>query len=214
MDDQKQKIAVDVTASPMSDASPTGTFIFSFISFCIWALNCGIVDPASGAVLALGVAQLGVFVAYTVVSVTLLAKGDNYGGNLYLVFVAVFAGVCGSANVFSAVFAATGIAFDMTISNIFLLMAGLFLLLTSPGTIRGPKTDFLCGLLGGIGITGGQLVTFGLLPGFLTPVFGWLIFAVGVIALYGFFAGMYGFLGIKLPIGAPKSGPQNPTDML
>lgn len=184
----------------MSDASPTGIFIFSFISFLFWLLNIGVLGK--GAVLAIGLAQIGVFVAYTVVAVTLLARGDGFVGNMFLVFVAVFAGACGFANVFGSLFPIWGIPFDDRVATIFLLMSGIFLLGMLPAMFKAKAnvTDLLCNSLGGVGICGSALMMLGLVPGSLSPLFGWLLFGVGLVALYSFFASMYGFLGVKLPV--------------
>lgn len=204
MDTNSQKMDVNIASKPMSDASPTGTFIFTFISFLFWALNIGIFQE--GAILAVGLAQFGVFVAYTVVATTLLSKGASFVGNTFLVFVAVFGGVCGSANIFSVLFEHWGIPFDNRIASLFLLMSGLFLLVVLPGLWKvAAKTDFLINLIGGIGITGSALVMLGLAPAALLPVFGWVLFCVGIVGFYSFTASMLGFMGIRLPVGAPKS---------
>lgn len=198
MSDEK---TAEVKVCPsMSDASPTGTFIFSFISFLFWLLNIGVLSE--GAVLAIGLAQVGVFVAYTVVAVTLLVRGDGFVGNMFLLFVAVFAGTCGFANVFGNLFPIWGIPFDDRVASIFLLMSGVFLLGMLPAMIiaKANVTDLLCNSLGGVGICGSALMMLGLIPGSLSSFFGWLLFGVGIVALYSFFAGMYGFLGVKLPV--------------
>lgn len=205
MNTNSQKVDVNIASKCMSDASPTGTFVFTFISFLFWLLNIGVFSGPE-AILAVGLSQLGVLVAYTVVAVTLLSKGASFVGNTFLVFVGVFAGVCGSANVFSVLFERWGIPFDTRIAALFLFMSGLFLLITTPPLWkRAAKTDFLINLLGGIGITGSALVMLGLTPSTTLPFFGWVLFCVGLVGFYAFTAAMYGHLGIRLPVGAPKS---------
>jgi hypothetical protein len=62
--------------------------------------------------------------------------------------------------------------------------------------------------LGGIGVTGSGLVTFGILPPLFSPYFGWTLFAVGVVALYAFIAAMLGFLGVNISVGKPFFKPK------
>jgi len=199
--EKETKSNIEIISSPMSNAGPSGTFIFSTLSFLFWAGNIGLFNEGGG--IAIGMIQLGVFGAYVVVSTTLLSRGDSFAGNTFLVFCAVFGGVGGLTNVFSALAAAWNIPFDNTAVGIPFITSGLFLLLVLPGLKYAPKTDFLIYLLGGLGVTASGLVTMGVLPASLCPVIGWTLFGVGVVAFYSFIAAMLAFLDVIIPVGKP-----------
>jgi len=86
--DETRELKVD-----FADPSPVLTLIFATLCFCFWANTMGFFTE--GAVLAIGILQLGVFVSYTVGGIILLHRGNSFGGNTFMSFLFGGLGVLG-----------------------------------------------------------------------------------------------------------------------
>ena len=184
-----------------ADVSPVLTLVFATLCFSFWANSMGFLKD--GAVLAIGVLQLGVFVTYTVGGLILISRGNAFGGNTFLIFATIFGGVGGLTHVGMTIAAANNIPFDYTICGIAFIMAGLFLLFMVPGLKYAPKTDFLSFLFGGLGVLGYGLTGAGLAPGSLNIFAAWCLFIDGVVGFYSVIVLMLNFLGLNLSLGKP-----------
>lgn len=95
---EREASAVTVKGIPgFSDATPTLNLIFVTLCFCFWANALGLLGE--GAVLAIGVLQVAVFTGYTVGGVILLARGNGFGGNIFMVFASFFGAAGGLTHV-------------------------------------------------------------------------------------------------------------------
>lgn len=195
-------IKVNLNGIPgFGDPSPVLTLIFATLCFCFWANTMGFFTD--GAVLAIGVLQLGVFVAYTVGGVILLHRGNSFGGNTFMIFATVFGGVGGGTHVAMTIAGVKNVAFCYQICGVAFIVAGIFLLCMVPGLKSAPKTDFLSFLFGGLGVLGYGLTGAGIAPEIVNVPAAWCLLIDGVVGLYSVIVLMLGFLGIKLSLGEP-----------
>jgi hypothetical protein len=200
--EEKKELNVNLNGIPgFGDPSPVLTLIFATLCFCFWANTMGFFTE--GAVFAIGVLQLGVFVSYTVGGIILLHRGNAFGGNTYMIFATVFGGVAGSAHVVMSLAGEAGIPFCYQICGVAFIVAGAFLLLMVPGLKYSPKTDFIMFLFGGLGVLGYGLTGAGLAPAWLNYPAAWCLLIDGLTGFYTVIVTMLGYLGISLPLGRP-----------
>ena len=194
---------VNVVESPKwGDPTPVLTTIFATLCFLFWANTMGFFTD--GAVLAIGVLQLGVFVSYTIGGVILLKNGNAFGGNTFLIFATVFGGIAGGAHVAMSFCSEKGIAYCYQICGVSFIVAGVFLLAMCPALLKAPKTDFIAFFTGGIGVLCYGLTGAGLAPASLNMVGAWALLLDGLCGMYTVIGSMIGFLGGKpFPLGKP-----------
>ena len=194
---------VNVVESPKwGDPTPVLTTIFATLCFLFWANTMGFFTD--GAVLAIGVLQLGVFVSYTIGGVILLKNGNAFGGNTFLIFATVFGGIAGGAHVAMSFCNEKGIAYCYQICGVSFIVAGVFLLAMCPALLKAPKTDFIAFFTGGIGVLCYGLTGAGLAPASLNMVGAWALLLDGLCGMYTVIGSMIGFLGGKpFPLGKP-----------
>lgn len=194
---------VTITGAPLfGDPTPVLTTIFATLCFCFWANTMGFFTD--GAVFAIGVLQLAVFVAYTVGGIILLKNGNAFGGNMFMVFATVFGGIGGATHVTMTLAGQAAIPFCYQICGTAFIVAGLLLLLMLPGIVYTTKADFICFLTGGIGVLCYGLTGAGLAPASLNMVGGWMLLIDGLVGFYTVVGQMLSFLGCKpLPLGKP-----------
>lgn len=199
---EREASAVTVKGIPgFSDATPTLNLIFVTLCFCFWANALGLLGE--GAVLAIGVLQVAVFTGYTVGGVILLARGNGFGGNIFMVFASFFGAAGGLTHVAMSIAAELGVAFNYQVLGIVFIVGGLFLLVCLPGVMTAPKTDFLSFLTGGIGVLVFGLTGAEILPAGWNVFAGWCLFVDGCIGFWAVTAGMLSFCGIRLSCGKP-----------
>ena len=160
-----------------------------------------------GAVLAIGVLQLGVFVAYTVGGVILLRNGNAFGGNTFMIFATVFGGIAGTAHVTMSVVPET-IPFCYQICGVAFIVAGVFLLIMLPGVRYACKCDFLMFLFGGLGVLGYGLTGAGIAPAVLNYPAAFCLLIDGIAAMWQIMALMLGWCGIEITQGKPFFTPK------
>lgn len=199
---EKTICEVAVQGAPFTaDAGPVLDMVFAILSFVFWASGTG--RLGEGSVLAIGLLQLGVFATYTVGGTQLLKRGNGFGGNCFLLFGALFGAGGGLTHIGMAVAAAMGQPLDGKVLGLSFLICGIFLLFMLLGLAYTNLVNFLLFLSAGLGVLGFGLTGTGVLPGSFNVTAGWILFAAGCIAAYNSIAGMLGFLGVKLPMGAP-----------
>lgn len=197
-----KEVKVNLNGIPgFGDPSPVLTLIFATLCFCFWANTMGFFTE--GAVLAIGVLQLGVFVSYTVGGLILLHKGNSFGGNTFMIFATVFGGVGGGTHVAMTIAGAQNVDFCYQVCGVAFIVAGVFLLLMVPGLKYGNKCDFLSFLFGGLGVLGYGLTGAGIAPDWVNIPAAWCLFVDGVVGFYSVIALMLGFLGSPLSLGKP-----------
>lgn len=194
-------------SSPYGDPTPVLTTIFATLCFCFWANTMGLFTD--GAVLAIGVLQLAVFVCYTIGGVILLRNGNAFGGNTFLIFATVFGGIGGATHVVMTLASEKGIAFCYQICGVSFIVAGIYLLLLVPVLRFAPKTDFISFLTGGIGVLCYGLTGAGIAPESLNYVGAWALLIDGITGFYSVISAMIGFAGGKAPsLGKPFFSPE------
>jgi len=194
--DETRELKVD-----FADPSPVLTLIFATLCFCFWANTMGFFTE--GAVLAIGILQLGVFVSYTVGGIILLRRGNSFGGNTFMIFATVFGGIGGGTHVAMTIAGVQNVAFCYQICGVAFIVAGVFLLCMVPGLKFAPKTDFMSFLFGGFGVLGYGLTGAGIAPEIVNVPAAWCLLIDGVVGLYTVVVLMLGFLGINLSLGKP-----------
>ncbi len=200
----KHEIDVNVKGTPgFGDPSPVLTLVFATLCFSFWANTMGFLGE--GAVLGIGVLQLGVFVTYTTGGIILLQKGNSFGGNTFMIFATVFGGIGGLTHVGMTVAGAAGVAFCYQLCGIAFICAGVFLLAMVPTLLhKGTICDVLMFLFGGLGVLGYGLTGAQILPDVVNYPSAWCLLVDGVVGFYTVIAGMVGFLdGVKMPLGGP-----------
>ena len=199
--EHKKATQVELSGIPgFADPSPVLTLIFATLCFCFWANTMGFFTD--GAVLAIGILQLGVFVSYTVGGIILLYRGNGFGGNTFMIFATVFGGIGGATHVTMSLVPETT-AFCYQICGVAFIVAGVFLLAMVPGLMYGQKTDFLMFLFGGLGVLGYGLTGANLCPATLNYPAAWCLLVDGLVGLYTVIAMMLGWCGITLSYGKP-----------
>ena len=200
---------VNVNSIPsFGDPSPVLTLIFATLCFCFWANTMGFFGE--GAVLGIGVLQLGVFVAYTVGGIILLRNGNAFGGNTFMIFATVFGGIAGTAHVSLALFPTINVPFCYQICGVAFIAAGVFLLLMVPGLKYAPKTDFIMFLFGGLGVLGYGLTGAGLAPAVVNYPSAFCLLIDGLTGFFTVITTMLGFLGVEITAGTkPFFTPKN-----
>ena len=199
--EEKNELKVNLNGIPgFADPSPVLTLIFATLCFCFWANTMGLFTD--GAVLAIGVLQLGVFVSYTVGGVILLHKGNGFGGNTFMIFATVFGGIGGSTHVTMSL-VPSSIAFCYQICGVAFIVAGVFLLAMVPGLKYGNKCDFLMFLFGGLGVLGYGLTGANLCPAVLNYPAAFCLLIDGIVGMWTVFVAMLGWCGIPLSLGKP-----------
>lgn len=205
--ENSKNIKIDINGVPgFGDPSPVLTLIFATLCFCFWANTMGFFGD--GAVLAIGVLQLGVFVAYTVGGIILLHRGNSFGGNTFMIFATVFGGIAGTAHISLVLFPTINVPFCYQICGVAFIAAGVFLLLMLPGLKYSPKTDFIMFLFGGLGVLGYGLTGAGIAPSWLNYPAAWCLLVDGLTGFYTVIATMLGFLGITMSFGKPFFTPK------
>lgn len=200
MDEQKT-VQVELNGNPgFADPSPVLTLVFATLCFCFWANTMGFFTD--GAVLAIGVLQLGVFVSYTVGGIILLNRGNGFGGNTFMIFATVFGGIGGATHVTMSL-VPESTPFCYQICGVAFIVAGVFLLAMVPGLMYGQKTDFLMFLFGGLGVLGYGLTGANLCPAWLNYPAAWCLLVDGVVGMYTVVAIMLGWCGITMSYGKP-----------
>jgi hypothetical protein len=160
-----------------------------------------------GAVLAIGVLQLGVFVTYTVGGIILLKNGNAFGGNTFMIFATVFGGIAGTAHVTMSLVPAS-IPFCYQICGVAFIVAGVFLLIMLPGLKYACKCDFIMFLFGGLGVLGYGLTGAGLAPAVLNYPAAFCLLIDGIAAMWQIMALMLGWCGIEITQGKPFFTPK------
>lgn len=199
---------VNVNVDPsnsFASPAPVLTLIFATLCFCFWANTMGFFTE--GAVLAIGVLQLGVFVAYTVGGIILLKMGNGFGGNTFMIFATVFGGIAGTAHVTMSLVPET-IPFCYQICGVAFIVAGVFLLVMVPGVRYACKCDFLMFLFGGLGVLGYGLTGAGLAPAWLNYPAAFCLLIDGLAGMWQVFSIMLGWCGIELTQGKPFFTPK------
>ena len=201
MVENKKETQVSLNGIPgFADPSPVLTLVFATLCFCFWANTMGFFT--AGAVLAIGVLQLGVFTSYTVGGVILLHRGNGFGGNTFMIFATVFGGIGGATHVTMSLVPETT-AFCYQICGVAFIVAGVFLLAMVPGLMYGQKTDFLMFLFGGLGVLGYGLTGANICPGWLNYPAAWCLLVDGLVGMYTVVATMLGWCGITMSYGKP-----------
>ena len=199
--ENKKTTQVELNGIPgFADPSPVLTLVFATLCFCFWANTMGFFTD--GAVLAIGVLQLGVFVSYTVGGVILLNRGNGFGGNTFMIFATVFGGIGGATHVTMSL-VPESTPFCYQICGVAFIVAGVFLLAMVPGLMYGQKTDFLMFLFGGLGVLGYGLTGANLCPAVLNYPAAWCLLVDGVVGMYTVIATMLGWCGITMSYGKP-----------
>lgn len=200
--DHAQEVNVTVkNYQGIADSSPVGTFVFSILCFAFWAADLGLLADGSG--LAIGFLQFGVFITYMIAGITLINKGNGFGGNTFLFFGTVFGAIGGFFNTFAPLFAKWGIPLDYSLFGLALAMAGAYLFLVLPGLKYAPKVDFLIFFFGGVGVLGSGLTIMGFLPPWFNIINGWALFCDGLVGFYSVIATVLSFVGVSVPCGKP-----------
>ena len=185
---------------------PVRKLVFATLCFCFWANTMGCFTD--GAVLAIGVLQLGVFVTYTVGGIILLKNGNAFGGNTFMIFATVFGGIAGTAHVTMSLVPAS-IPFCYQICGVAFIVAGVFLLIMLPGLKYACKCDFIMFLFGGLGVLGYGLTGAGLAPAVLNYPAAFCLLIDGIAAMWQIMALMLGWCGIEITQGKPFFTPKN-----
>lgn len=200
---------VKVTVNPentFGSPVPVLNLVFATLCFCFWANTMGFFTD--GAVLAIGVLQLGVFVTYTVGGIILLKNGNAFGGNTFMIFATVFGGIAGTAHVTMSLVPAS-IPFCYQICGVAFIVAGVFLLIMLPGLKYACKCDFIMFLFGGLGVLGYGLTGAGLAPAVLNYPAAFCLLIDGIAAMWQIMALMLGWCGIEITQGKPFFTPKN-----
>ena len=199
---EEKTIKVEQTnCMPIGFAGTTVCFIFSTLCFLFWGNLTG--RFPKDATLAMGCVQLGVVIAYHLCSAKVINTGDSFNGNIFMVFSAFFGGVGGLNNVVAGLAQTYGWNYDGYLMGYVWMLCGIFLLMILPACLKDPVLVFILYAVFGVALIILGLVIIGRLPGSLSSVVGWMLFAGGVMGLYMTANGMLGFAGINVPMGPP-----------
>lgn len=184
-------------------ANPAATlcFMFGTLSFLFWADLLGLYGEGSQIVL--GLVQLGVFCAYHMCAQNLMRRYEEFDGNIFMIFAAMFGGVGGLLNVSGALCAHFGIPYSATAPGTIWLLCGLILLLVTPAVRTQPKVGFAFYVAGGLGLFIMGLMALDIAPASVAPVVAWLLFIAGALGILVSVSTFYSFKGITIPLGKP-----------
>lgn len=174
-------------------------FIFSTLSLLFWANILGYLGP--GGTLAVGVVQVGVYGSYLAGSVLLFKRGDEFDGNVFMVFTAFFGGIGGLLNVIGTISAMFGLPFSPQVGGICWILAGIFLLACSPAMLKSNLVGSGAFVLAAIALLTLGLTIVGFLPAVGLTIAAWLLFAVGILALVLTVSFVGSSIGYSVPLG-------------
>jgi len=184
-------------------------FIFSTLSFLFWANILGYLGP--GGSLAVGVVQLAVYGSYLAGSVILFKRGDDFDGNVFMVFAAFFGGVGGVLNVGSTISAMLGLPFSPQVGGICWILVGVFLLACSPATLRSNIVDAGVYVLAALALLTLGFTIIGFLPTVGLTVAAWLLFVVGILGVVLTASILGSIIGYRIPLGPAILRPRTAT---
>lgn len=185
---------------PAVNAAPATCFIYCCLCFGFAASLLGLIGE--GAVLAVGVLQLGVFVGYTVGALLIMKSGAGVGGNTFFLFAAIFSGAGGMLTVCGAVFLHMGIPFSTSLGSLINVVSGGVLWVLVYANRVSSKTDFFIILFSAIGVTACGIGGFAA-GWLLDPIAGGSLGIAGIFALYGSSIGFLEMSGVKVNYGKP-----------
>ncbi|MCA4132521.1 hypothetical protein [Arthrobacter sp. M4] len=174
-------------------------FIFSTLSFLFWANILGYLGP--GGSLAIGVVQFAVYGSYLAGSVMLFKRGDDFDGNVFMVFAAFFGGVGGVLNVGSTISAVLGLPFSPQVGGICWILVGAFLLACTPAMLRSNLVDAAVYVLAALALLTLGFSIVGFLPAVGLTVAAWLLFVVGILGMVLTASILGSMIGYRVPMG-------------
>lgn len=199
MTNEQQDLPAVVQVQRPSHPGASMAFIFSTLSFLFWANILGYLGP--GGTLAVGVVQLAVYGSYLAGSVMLFKRGDDFDGNVFMVFTAFFGGIGGVLNVGSTISAVLGLPFSPQVGGICWILAGVFLLACSPATLRSNLVGAGVYILAALALLTLGFTIVGFLPAVGLTVAAWLLFVVGILGMLLTASIMGSIIGYRIPMG-------------
>lgn len=196
---EHQNVRAVVHVQRPSHPGASLAFIFSTLSFLFWADILGYLGP--GGSLAIGAVQLAVYGSYLAGSVILFKRGDDFDGNVFMVFTSFFGGVGGVLNVGTTVSAALGLPFSPQVGGICWILAGVFLLACSPATLKTNLVDAGVYILAALALLTLGFTIVGFLPTVGMTVAAWLLFVVGILGIVLTASILGSIIGYRIPMG-------------
>lgn len=184
------------------NAAPAMTFIFTMITMLFWGMFQGIFSGKTE--LIVGLIQLACFPAYLIGAISFLRNGDSLNGNVFLIFATLFGGIGGVSNVAAHFGTLYGWGLDPSITAIPFIWGGVALVPIVIILRKAPAMSFLVFFTASIFLIAFGLVSLGILPISLYPIFKWMALFIAVVGLYTCLDGL-------LQIGGGKGIPQGPS---
>ena len=163
--------------------------VFTLYSFLCFFQCCGFGSAGDTTTsLSFGIIQVILFIGFFTGSLVMIRRGEQMGGQIFMIFAIAFGGVGGVSNICAYCAAQGMFAYDPFMFGVVNLTIGLYLLFMAPTYIHGDIVALLANIMPTIGLLLFGITGMGLCPAGATSA---LLYAAGVVFL---FCGLGGFV--------------------